>query len=1098
MSSEIDGLINSAIRDNRSRGNICDFLKEKIKDDSKLSFVSAYFTIYAYDKLKENLDNIESLDFLFGEPKFINRLDPEKNKPKSFGIEDNELELNERLEQKTIAKECADWIREKVNIKSIRNFDFLHGKMYHIDNNGVDDAIIGSSNFTVRGLGLNEQSNIELNLEVNDKRDREDLKKWFYEIWNNDELVEDVKQKVLDYLEQLYVDTPPEFLYFKTLFHIFEEYLTEEDRKEKIDEKIRVIDSLIWNTLFEFQKDGAKGAINKLLKHNGCILADSVGLGKTYTALAVIKYFELLNYRVLVLCPKRLSENWTLYQAANNDQLNPFLKDKFGYTVLAHTDLSRYEGFAGNINLNSFNWSNFDLVVIDESHNFRNNTPGKEDNEGNYRKSRYERLMEDIIQSGVKTKVLLLSATPVNNQLKDLRNQVSLITSEDYSAFKDSLDINNYSEMFRVAQLNFTTWSKSDKRDVRDLLNSLDSAFFKLLDALTIARSRKHIKRYYNLTKIGHFPERAKPVPLYPAIDLNDLFMSYDKLNEQISQYQLSLFNPTKYLKEEFKTQYDGKIKQFKQSVREDYLIGMMKVNFMKRIESSVHSFAISLDRTVNKITELEKKLKAYKEKHKDAELDFDETKVEDPDDEELQEANQVGKKIKFNLAHLKIDDWLKDLAKDKKQLHSLYLSANDVTPERDAKLAELKKLIKKKITNPTTNFEGSPNKKVLVFTAFADTASYLYKYLNEWVYKELKTHIALVTGGSSPNETTLGEKKFQNILVNFAPIAKNRSQLKGFKQDEEIDILIATDCISEGQNLQDCDYLINYDIHWNPVRIIQRFGRIDRIGSKNKQIFMVNFWPTKDLDNYIRLKNRVEARMALVDLTATAEENILNEDELKDLIDKDLKYRDKQLLRLKEEVLDLEDFNENISLSEFSLDDFRMELLRYIEQNKEKLENAPFGLYSIVPPSKEYITIEPGVIFCLKQKGKFSDNEKVNPVQPYYLVYLRNDGEIRYTFVQTKQILEIFQHLCVGKDTVYEELCQLFNSETDQGRNMEFYNNLLRKSIQVIASTFKKRMAANLQNDRSALLLPQSQQPNYQKDFELITWLIIKNNPDV
>ncbi|MEO8399251.1 MAG: SNF2-related protein, partial [Ignavibacteriaceae bacterium] len=682
---------NSAIRDNRSRGTIGDFLNEKIKDNSKLSFVSAYFTIFAYDKLKEKLDNINSLDFLFGEPKFINSLDPEKNKPKSFGIEDNNLELKERLVQKSIAKECSEWIRDKVNIKSIRNFDFLHGKMYHIDNNGIDDAIIGSSNFTVRGMGLNEQSNIELNLEVNDKRDREDLKKWFYEIWNNEELVEDVKQKVLDYLEQLYVDTPPEFLYFKTLYHIFEDYLEDEDRKTKIDEKIRVIDSEIWKTLFEFQKDGAKGAINKLLKHNGCILADSVGLGKTYTSLAVIKYFELLNYRVLVLCPKRLNENWTIFQASNNDQLNPFLKDKFGYTVLSHTDLNRFEGYAGNINLSSFNWSNFDLVVIDESHNFRNNTPGKEDDEGKYRKSRYERLMDDIIQSGVKTKVLLLSATPVNNQLKDLRNQVSLITSEDYTAFKDSLDINNYAEMFRVAQLNFTQWAKREKRDVRDLLNSLDSAFFKLLDALTIARSRKHIKRYYDLKKIGHFPDRAKPIPIYPAIDLNDLFMSYDKLNDEISQYQLSLFNPTKYLKDDFEDLYQGKVKAFRQEDREYFLIGMMKVNFMKRLESLVHSFAISLDRTINKIGELEKKLKAYKEKQKDGELDFDETKIEDLDDEELQEANQVGKKIKFNLAHLKTNDWLKDLAKDKKQLHSLYLSANDVTPERDAKLADLK-----------------------------------------------------------------------------------------------------------------------------------------------------------------------------------------------------------------------------------------------------------------------------------------------------------------------------------------------------------------------------------------------------------------------
>lgn len=1086
--------MDSSIRDNRTRGSIGDFLCTKIKKNSKLSFVSAYFTIYAYDKLKQKLDSIDTLDFLFGEPRFIRSLDPEKNISKSFGIEDFNLALKERLEQKIVAKECAEWIRNKVNIKSIKNFDFLHGKMYYINNGGVEEAIIGSSNFTVSGLGLNNRSNIELNLEVNDRRDKEDLKNWFYEIWENNALVEDVKQKVIDYLEQLYVDTSPEFLYYKTLYHIFEQYLKEDDQKTKIDEKIRVIDTQIWQILFDFQKDGAKGAINKLLKYNGCILADSVGLGKTYTALAVIKYFELLNYRVLVLCPKRLRDNWTVYQASNNSQLNPLLKDKFSYSVLSHTDLSREEGYAGDINLATFNWSNFDLVVIDESHNFRNNTPGKTDDEGNLlRKSRYQRLIDDIISSGVKTKVLLLSATPVNNQLKDLRNQISLMTSGNFNAFSDLLDIKDYAELFRVAQLQFTNWAKKEKRSVSELLQSLDSAFFKMLDALSIARSRKHIKRYYNLLKIGHFPERAKPLPIYPAIDTEDLFMSYDKLNDEISAYQLSLFNPTKYLKEEYKTLYDGKIKQFKQSLREDYLIGMMKVNFMKRLESSVNSFSISLGRTIEKIKELENKIKEYQKNYRDPELDFDDTKIEDPDDEELQEANQVGKKIKFQLAHLKLDDWLIDLKKDKQQLNNLFTSAKDITPDRDAKLFDVKNLIKQKILNPSLNGDGTPVKKVLIFTAFADTASYLYDNLKDYVYNELNTHIALVTGGSSPNNTTLGEKDFNKILINFAPLAKNRKQLTGFPQDEEIDVLIATDCISEGQNLQDCDYLINYDIHWNPVRIIQRFGRIDRIGSRNSKIMMVNFWPTKDLDKYIRLKNRVEARMALVDLTATAEENILNEDELKDLIDKELKYRDKQLLRLKDEILDLEDLDENLSLSDFSLDDFRMELLRYIEENREKLENAPLGLYAVVPPSEEYITIKPGVIFGLKQKGSFADNEAVNPVQPYYLVYIQNDGELRANFVQTKQILEIYQHLCSGKEKVYEELCQLFNSETDQGRNMEKYNDLLKKAVAAITTTFKKRMAAKLQSGRDAKLLPENQQPNYENDFELVTWLVIK-----
>lgn len=1116
----MDGKIASGIRDNHNRGRIGDFLKEKIKPGSRLSFVSAFFTIYAYHHLKDELDKIEGLDFLFGEPRFVSSLDPEKTDKKAFKIEDDELQLSNRLQQKKVAMDCAQWIREKVNIRSVRKPNFLHGKLYHINNNGVNEAIIGSSNFTVRGLGLNEQFNIELNLEVDSRRDREDLYEWFHEIWNDEALVEDVKDSVLQYLEQLYQENEPEFLYFKTLFHIFERFLEEQVEEGLLYERSLLTETDIWNTLFEFQKDGVKAAINKIMRHNGCIIADSVGLGKTYEALAIIKHFELLNYRILVLCPKKLKDNWTIYQAHTANVLNPFLDDRFGYTVISHSDLSREQGFSGDVDLAKFNWGNFDLIVIDESHNFRNNTKGKWDEDGNLiRKSRYERLMEDILKSGLKTKVLMLSATPVNNTLSDLRNQIYFITEGNDHAFSETMEIRSINETLKSSQATFTRWADSKKQaevNTQDLLERLPSSFFKLLDEVTIARSRKHIQNYYQneMSRIGRFPERVKPISLYPEIDLKKRFLTYDKLNDEISNYQLSLFNPSKYVKPEYRAKYIEKstsrqVIYFTQEDREHFLIGMMKVNFLKRLESSVEAFEITLERTIAKIETLIKKILKFQVKQLTTpELDFSELNIDDLDDEELADALQVGKKLTFNLAHLDIKRWLKDLERDQKQLQSLWQAAKEVAPEDDAKLKELKGLIEKKVKNPTKDARGISNRKVLVFTAFADTASYLFEQLRQWASTELGVHIALVTGGHSGNKTTFGNTEFAQILTNFSPISKNRDRITSMPQEGEIDILIATDCISEGQNLQDCDYVINYDIHWNPVRIIQRFGRIDRIGSLHKKIQMVNFWPTKDLEKYINLKNRVEARMALVDITATGDEGILSNEQLRELITDELNYREKQLLRLREEVLDLEEFNETVTLSEFTLDDFRMELTRYLEKNRKLLEDAPLGLYALVPsPSGNladhghYDTLDkttreiiaPGVIFCLKHKGGADGTEQVNPLQPYYLVYIREDGVVRYSFTHAKQILEIYRLLCAERKTPYRELCNLFNTETSNGDDMSKYSDLLNKAVKAIVGTFKKRNLANLATDRGGRLVDAQRQIKDTSDFELITWLVIK-----
>lgn len=1091
----------SSIRDNADSGNVGDFLSKAIEPHAALSFVSAYFTIYGFDALKQSLMEIDSLRFLFGEPSFVYSLDPHTAERKVFRIEDDGIQLANRLEQKRVARECADWIRDKAEIRSIRKSNLLHGKMYHVANGVHSRAIMGSSNFTVSGLGLGQNSNYELNMILDRERDRVELKEWFDKFWNRSDLVVDVKQEVLAYLAQLYANHAPEFIYYKTLFHLFERFLDDQARGGWLDDRNQIIDTGIWKSLFEFQKDGVRGAINKILRHNGCIIADSVGLGKTYEALAVIKYFELRNEKVLVLCPKKLRENWTVYQAHNNSELNPFVNDRFGYSVLSHTDLSRDHGRAADIDLSTINWGNYDLVVIDESHNFRNNTKGKRDEDGNViTKSRYERLMQDVLKSGVRTKVLLLSATPVNNDLKDLRNQLYLLTEGNDRAFADTIGIPSVRDTLSSAQRTFTDWANDRGKERRTsvLLERLSGVFFTLLDELTIARSRQHIRRYYaaSLQELGPFPERLKPLSVFPDIDTKNRFMSYDKLNEEIGGYKLSLFSPSNYLRSEFQSLYDKTVvRNFTQKDREHFLIGMMKVNFLKRLESSVNSFALSMERTVGKIEGLEERLKQYQSRRDTTmELSLDEFEGIDPDDEELRDALQVGPRgIKF--AHIDVDAWLKDLTKDKQQLYGLQAAAQAVGAERDAKLMLLKSLIQSKVQHPTITLDGVKNRKILVFTAFADTAAYLYRELVVWARETLGVHIALVSGGTQGNKTTLGSAEFNHILTNFSPRAKKRNKMVSMPQEEEIDLLIATDCISEGQNLQDCDYLVNYDIHWNPVRLIQRFGRIDRIGSRSPAIQLVNFWPTEDLNRYINLKNRVEARMALVDITATGEDDLLNTEQIRDLIKGDMGYRDQQLLRLREEVLDMEDLNETVTLNEFTLDDFRIELSKYIEANRRRLEEAPLGLYAVVPPHPDYSVIEPGVIFCLRQKGDGSGTEAVNPLQPYFLVYIRDSGDVRYTFTQPKQILEIFRVTCAEKTVPYEALCRLFDAKTGDGADLSQYSALLDKAVESIVGAFRRRSAASLTSGRGAVLADVKKQVKQTTDFELVTWLIVQEN---
>jgi hypothetical protein len=902
-----------------------------------------------------------------------------------------------------------------------------------------------------------------------------------------------------------------------TLFNLFRDYL---DGTRDIDESLRraaLPDTHIWQKLYSFQKDGAKAAINKILACNGCILADSVGLGKTFTALAVIKFFELKNERVLVLCPKKLRRNWTVYRS--NSTLNPFLSDRFRYDVLSHTDLSRDRGDVDGIELSTLNWGNYDLVVIDESHNFRNNSVAKPETKGGKRRTRYQRLMEDIISTGIRTKVLLLSATPVNNQLSDLRNQISFIAGGDVarqdkpdSAFSEILGIDSIRETSRKAQTHFTYWTKRPvaERKTRDLLAALGGDFFKMLDGLSIARSRSQIATYYKdeMKRLGGFPRRTTPRSLHPAIDLQQKFLSFEQLDLEISDLNLALYHPTSKLRKDLpasiKEMYQDKIMGgFTQEGREKILISMMKVNFLKRLESSVDSFRLTLQRTIDKINTLEERILAF-EHHVDdnPDIDYDTLtpdQFEDPDFE--QEEFTVGGKRRIHLGHLDLPEWLKEVRQDRVQLQFLLEKTAAVKPERDGKLATLRVLVEDKRVSPSVTRDGRHNRKILIFTAFADTARYLYAQIAPWAQEALGIHTALVVGDGD-NKSSLGTSDYDDILTNFSPLSKSRAQQPRFPQTDEIDLLIATDCISEGQNLQDCDLLVNYDIHWNPVRIIQRFGRIDRIGSRNNDVHLVNFWPVEDLDRYLNVKHRVEARMALVDISATQTDNLLDPSQLEDLIKEDLLFRDKQLKRLKNEILDLEDFDDSVSLTDFSLDEFRLDLLQYIESRKAELEEAATGLYAVVPPKLEIPACKPGVIFCLRHTGakakaarpRPADSNNINPLLPHYLVYVHDDGTVRYSFAQPKESLLLLRNLAADQEKAFERLCDQFNACTCEGMDMTHYNDLIQKALTSIQHTFQRRAAVALLSGRGGMLPTAAETPTADSgDFELITWLVIK-----
>ena len=1068
------------ILDNKTQGKVIDKLKEDLKSGTKVSIISAYFTIFAYQELRKELNKIDSLRLLFSMPTFVkDKKDINREFKLSGSYESGlagdryEMKLKNELKQSEIAKECAEWIRKKVEVRAYDEEHALPQKMYIMEQNeGEDSYIFGSSDFTSSGLGVVSSNKSEMNTYMKDTASTQTMLNLFNKAWNDNEKVKDVKKALLESLEVVYRENTSEFIYFVTLYNIFKDYLSDLTEEEIVKSKTGFKDSVVWNKLYNFQKDGVLGAIDKLEKYNGCILADSVGLGKTFEALAIIKYYELRNNRVLVLCPKKLRENWLVYRGNRRD--NILGEDRLNYDVLNHTDLSRYTGHSGDINLEEVYWENYDLIVIDESHNFRNNNNSKENKE-----TRYSRLLNQIIKKGVKTRVLMLSATPVNNRMNDLKNQIAFATEGNDKALSAD-GIKSIEQTLRKAQMAFNKWNDLEEEDksVESLLEMLEVDYFKLLDMLTIARSRKHIQKYYDTTSIGKFPERLKPINVKADVDTKNDFIKLAELNKLIKSLNLAIYSPMKYVLpskvEQYSKKYDTNMGKtvFKQTDREESLVHLMRINILKRMESSIHSFAITVLKILKNIEGTLEKINTFEDFIED--FDIEELDIED---NRLDGVLIGSKNVKIHLKDIDKIRWESELEADKVILEKILKEANKITVERDKKLVELQELIKQKVENPL----NKENKKIIIFTAFSDTAKYLYNNISTYILDELGLYSALVTGSDNPKTNLKGVKtEFNNILTNFSPRSKERRD----KDKPEIDILIATDCISEGQNLQDCDYLINYDIHWNPVRIIQRFGRIDRIGSQNEVIQLVNFWPNMELDEYINLESRVSGRMVMLDMSATGEENIIEEKTTMN----DLEYRKKQLKQLQDQVPDIEDINGNISITDLSFNDFKMDLVNYMKNHKELLEKAPTGMYAIAKSNIDEAV--KGVIFCLKQINKNINPSEYNTLNPYFFVYIKDDGEILFNFIQSKKILDIYKKICSGENKLYPELIKEFNEETNNAKDMKKFTDFLEKTVEnIVGKEEEKGIESLFSFDKTTL----SKSVQNMDDFELISFLVIK-----
>lgn len=1044
------------------------------KKNADVYILNDKLTLSVFAVLEQSLKNVRHIYLIIrGKPQL-----PIDKVAREFEMNPNDTLYNEydiveknELTHFAKAKTMHDFISKNVEIRRLSPRANVGLNILIIDD---DFMITGTTS-----LELNDrrsEQRIDFNSVISGDMDKSQIlrfKNEFERIWLSDQITYDFKDELLSSLAYVYKEHSPEFAYYFTLNQLYGDKIDESVQRFERD-NVGFKDSVIWNMLFDFQKEAVRYAIEKINRYNGCIIADSVGLGKTFEALAVMKYFSDRQDNILVLTPAKLYNNWDTYRD-NDYEDNPLADDVIKYKVMCHTDLSRYSGISrSGYDLARFDWSRFDLIVIDESHNFRNRTE-KEESE-----TRYQRLLETVVKKKTHTKVLLLSATPVNNSLTDLKNQIALITGDNDDAYEKE-GIESIGQTLRKASAIFNAWERHGYSSKEELYDSLPKDFFDLLELLTISRSRKHITNYYKSEDIGTFPAKM-PVSTYnPNIDTQRKLLNFKETLVTLEDLQLAAYTPMRYIKREYRDMYQrmyqtihkGKV-VFTQEGRENTTKILQMFNLFKRLESSVYAFLQTLNRQYERINNYI------------ALLNGNGTELTDEvfsDDEET----SLDYKLDIKVAHLDKEAYLNDLFFDKAIIERLIEQAEKILAEgRDEKLIVLKKIIKDKIENSPFNIG---NKKILIFSAFADTARYLY----EAVSGELLSrgyYTGMVSGSDKPQTTIPQHLKpvqksgrqvpfdFNKVLTYFSPVSKNAN----IPEDRQITVLIGTDCISEGQNLQDCDTVINYDIQWNPVHLIQRFGRIDRIGSRNAQIKLINFFPAMDLNEYLGLESRVKKKMIQSNVVSTGDDNLLSPEM------NDLSFRTKQMEKLRNEVIDIDDASDTISITDLNMNQYIYELSQFIRSHKELLQ-VPRGIYSIAKANELGIN-QNGVLFCFKYKNNEEKPNSDSSLFPYYLSFVSDEGEVIYKSTQARELLKRFRGLCYRMNNVNEELVRAFLRETKNTTNMSRYSDLLNKVVGSIQKVEEDNAGFSLfdfggfKNDFA---------DKTSDDFELVSFIIVR-----
>lgn len=1040
------------------------------KKDAVINIVNDKLTISVFALLEKNLQNVKEINFVIRDVKFLPH---QSSIAHEFEINPTDILFNSyditeknKLQHFSKARSMHDFIEKHVNIRKVNAGIRIGGNILIIDD---DFMIQGSSSLEVSQKRSRDSfSNINFDSILTGSGDKEQILgalNTFKQIWFSEKVSVDYKEELLSSLQYVYKEHSPEFLYYFTLNELFGNQLdTGVERFER--DSVRFKKTQIWNALYDFQKDCVVSAIRKLNTYGGCIIADSVGLGKTFEALAIIKYFEIGMNRVLVLTPAKLYDNWNSFRG---DYKDSFLQEQFNYRIMFHTDLSRYSGMSrSGQDLKKFDWGLYDLVVIDESHNFRNRNDRYDEND-QLVMTRYARLMQDVIKHGNNnTKVLMLSATPVNNSLVDLKNQISIITRDTDAAFEEE-GITSVENLLRRTSASINTWEKQKGHRKEQLLDSLPSDFYRLLELMTISRSRKHITSYYGNKGVGKFPEKNKPITMTSDIDTKGELLNFKETNELLEALLLSVYTPTKYIRENCKKKYIEKYSlkgkhggDMSFDVQSRGMIVLHRFNLFKRLESSVFSFEETLRRLLERIERTEQLLLKGAGEVDQEDADFDDTG---------DEGVYIEGKYQIDVRDLRIDDYLEDLASDKFIIAEIHKNARKILDEeRDKKIIELKELICKKINETPYN---AGNRKILVFSAFADTVEYLYNNLADEM-KNYGVYTASVTGKGVKTNNHNIDADFNSVLCAFSPMSKMKKEVPA---EEQIDLLIGTDCISEGQNLQDCDTVINFDIQWNPVSLIQRFGRVDRIGSKNTHIQMVNFFPNMELNEYLGLEARVKGKMTTLNLVSTGDEDVLTPEM------NDFNFRRKQLERLREEVIDIEDANDSISLTDLNMNEYLNELSEFI-QNVPEIKKVPRGVYSVTDAEDK------GVLFCFKHRNEMEKPKSDSSLYPYYLIYMSNDGEVLYGNGQAREVVKQFRKLCYGKNEPFMELFGKFFERTKNITDMSFYSGLLNKAIKSIKGEEESK-AVQMMFDFGGFNNAFAEET--ADDFELISFLVVE-----